>query len=336
MGVDLFFVLSGFLITTLLLQEHAATGRVSLRSFYRRRVLRLAPALVVVVALTPVVLWTLGDDRLGQTLRSVPSALFYVMNWQEAAGASGGMLSMTWSLAIEEQFYLLWPPVLVALLNAGRRRLAVVIAGAVVGYAWVARPLFLYGSDFLSNRAYFATDTRADGLMLGCLLALVLPALRARSLAVAAPAAGLLLAVMVLSPFPAGLVLVGFLGLVNLAATACVALVVVAPRCGLARLLRWKPLVEVGRRSYGIYLWHGLTILIGRAAYPDHPVAQAVLVLALTITAVQLSWQFVETPFLARRRQPAALPTTAASPSASVPEGASIATAAHRIPPRSQ
>ena len=171
LGVDVFFVLSGFLITWLLVQERLRTGGLALTRFYARRALRLLPALAVALPMAVLVAWMFDPARLGATLSEALSSLFYVSNWTAAAradnGLTTGLLTPTWSLSIEEQFYLVWPFLLAALLWAGGRRAALyatlVVAGAIAIHRTTVTTL---------GHVSLGTDTRADALLIGSALAL--------------------------------------------------------------------------------------------------------------------------------------------------------------------
>ncbi|HET9690764.1 MAG TPA: acyltransferase, partial [Acidimicrobiales bacterium] len=175
LGVDLFFVLSGFLITTGLVDEFDAGGGVVFGRFYVRRALRLLPAaLAVVLVALGLALATLHGDLRHQTLVGLPWIVLYAGNWARAVGASSlGVLANLWSLAVEEQFYLLWPVVLVAFLSrrVARERLAaalVALAAVEVAYREV-----LFHTGVSVERLVNGIDTHSDGLLLGCALALL-------------------------------------------------------------------------------------------------------------------------------------------------------------------
>ena len=171
LGLDMFFVLSGFLITALMLREQVQTGRLSFRAFYRRRMLRLLPALVVLLGAH----WcyslvaNLPQDIERETLLSVA---FYYLNWKIAVGQQiVADFRHLWSLSVEEQFYLVWPLVVASVLHV-RRRLSFVIIILVLAIVYVAiARAMLFASEISWDRLYVRTDARAEGLLVGALLA---------------------------------------------------------------------------------------------------------------------------------------------------------------------
>ena len=288
LGVDLFFVLSGFLITSLLLEEHDANGSIGLRAFWGRRARRLLPALFAMV--TAVMVFVVVDGRYGQStfiaafdlhaLRGQAVAtLLYVANWYDIAVhqsyfaqfAAPSPLQHTWSLAIEEQFYLVWPFVTALLVAGGlaaRRRLGVGVSCALAaGSTVLMAVIFLHGD---LSRAYYGTDTRLADLAVGTALAWLTarlprtPPRVAALLRVAGPVALAGLLVMMATAGTAGFGAGGvpyavmFEGGFLLASLLCV-LVIADVRCEgslLARGFALGPVVAVGLVSYGIYLWH--------------------------------------------------------------------------------
>ena len=318
LGVDLFFVLSGFLITTLLLEEHLTTGRLALGRFYARRGLRLIPAVVVVLACHVVWAVVTGVPR-GDETESVAFVLLYVANWAFAAGhlVAPGLAHM-WSLAVEEQFYLLWPLLLLLLLRFLPSRRAL-IAGLVIGVlASVVLSAVAWELDPNWRHLYVRTDLRVMTLLTGALLAVVLGARPLPSRLVwSAAVVGWV--VYLVSAQTMNLTTAWFYQggsiVVAIAAAAMVAGVVSGDGPGNA-VLASRPLVFLGRRSYGIYLWHlPVIVAVAHAGASWPPGLRVLVALSVTLAATVLSFRYVETPFLRLKRRFAA-PTPEASPAA--------------------
>ncbi len=327
LGVDLFFVLSGFLITSLLLEEWAGSGRINLAAFWGRRAKRLLPALFLVVA-------ALGLYLILNAILGGPGAnglidlsglrgdaiwtLLYANNWHLiyahqsyfAQFSSPSPLQHTWSLAIEEQFYLVWPLVLLLLLRFARRGWR--IAGAVLTVSLgvlssiLMAVLFQPGVD--PSRIYYGTDTRLFDLMAGATLAFLAasrrqPNARARrTLHVIAPSAAAVLAVFWVTAGTAGGLPTTFMfegGFLLCAALA--ALVIADARLtepgGFSRALAWPPLHFIGTISYGIYLWHWPVIVYLNGARTDLPTLPLDVVrIAVTLAVATASYYMVERP----------------------------------------
>jgi peptidoglycan/LPS O-acetylase OafA/YrhL len=250
-GVTLFFVLSGYLITSLLLAEKAKTGRVDLRAFYIRRALRLFPALaatLVVVAMLAVTGLMPQAAKEGVDYRVVVlGVICYVVNWVAVAGQSIGMLGHAWSLAVEEQFYIVWPALLLLGLRLGRTPLVLIL----LLLAFLDTPYRLLldlNGGFM--HVFVGTDSRGDALLLGCVLALLETHWHP-----VVGWAGLLGLALVTALWP------GDPGLgaqiMFIPAAAIVGTLAVA---GCPTVLAWPPLAFIGKISYGLYLWHGLVI----------------------------------------------------------------------------
>ena len=326
LGVDLFFVLSGFLITSLLLEEHEDNGTIRLSKFWGRRARRLLPALFCMVTL--VMVYVVFEGRYGQTdfvaaidlhqLRQLALAtLLYVANWELilqqhsyfAQFAAPSPLQHTWSLAIEEQFYLLWPFVTLGLLAKGlgqRRRLGI---GVSIGIAVFSTALMAYlfapGAD--PSRAYYGTDTRLGDLAVGALLAWLTarrpetPPRLAAALKVLGPLALVALLALMATAGNAGGVPSDFMfegGF--LAASVLCALVIADVRresSVIARGFRWRPVVAIGLASYGVYLYHWPVIVLFTGARTGLSGAGLLVArLALIAVLVLASYFLVELP----------------------------------------
>jgi peptidoglycan/LPS O-acetylase OafA/YrhL len=303
-GVDLFFVLSGFLITGILYD--ARGGAHFFRNFYMRRVLRIFPLyyafLFLVLVLLPIArpasaapagtqfwLWTY-----------LSNVLFARVGWEGMPGHTTHL----WSLAIEEQFYLLWPLALLVLLRVRRETALVIVVGLTLASgAWRG---FLFATGASVPRLYNGFDTHADGLLLGCALALAGRA-EWRRLALAWPlaVASLILAAALL-PWRHPLVYAGGLWFIALAATILIAAIASGHAVGLVRLLQLAPLAWLGVISYGFYLWHYpvLMLLRGHGGGLPGP-ALVVGAFAITLAAAVASWHLLESP--ATRLRPRAM-----------------------------
>ncbi len=310
-GVDMFFVLSGFLVSNVLLGEIDEHGRLRLGRFYARRVRRLLPAAVVVVTATSTVfLLTKSVVFRLPLVRDAQSALLYVANWRFlqqqndyfATGADKSPFLHFWSLAIEEQFYLLFPLVLLLLALAGRRRAWLPFVG-LGGLLLVSLGLQLYWSGADPNHAYYGTDARLYQLLAGALLACAMRAWQRPRRAVPrwAGAVGML----ALLGSASALLDVGPSGRGIVAAAASVLLVAGVtghPDGPLARALSRRTPVYLGRVSYGTYLWHWPTLLVVREVLHVRPLVLAVLAAALSTGLAALSYEVFELPI---RRAPA-------------------------------
>ncbi len=311
-GVDVFFVISGFLITRLLVAEHAAKGRIVLSQFWVRRARRLLPALALVVGVCSSVAFLIGGDVLVHLGRQVLGAATFSYNWLAIAAGSSyfdqsapELFRNLWSLAVEEQFYLGWPLLIVALLLVRKRAwMTVPVAALAAGSAVVMVALSLSGVD--ATRIYFGTDSHAFGLALGAALALAVSTgavHRASRIALPVVGSAAVLGLLFLAWWLAeGTDLAFRGGLFAVAALTGLAIVgAVSPGSWLGRVLDVAPLRWVGRRSYGIYLWHWPLIVLLTAGVPDWSregltLVRAGVALAVTLVLAALSYRFIEQP----------------------------------------
>jgi peptidoglycan/LPS O-acetylase OafA/YrhL len=315
LGVEVFFVISGYLITSLLLAERRRHGRIRLASFWARRIRRLWPALFAMLLITGLVVAVFYHEELGR-LKGDLFFGFYAENWwhifhgvsyfaQDTAAPLREPFQHLWSLAVEEQFYLIWPIELaVGLFLLGRRNFRyVILAQAALGYAlmvWLAA----HGS---TNHAYLGTETRMTGLLLGCLLAFSWSPYRLRGPAApnagrvldgAAAAALALLAVLffTLRFSNTGLYYWGFL--VVDAATIVLIAAIMHPSSRANRVLGWRPLRAVGLRSYGLYLWGIVVFEFTRPGIDWDPPSWLLWTvrIGLVVVITEASYRLLETP----------------------------------------
>jgi peptidoglycan/LPS O-acetylase OafA/YrhL len=313
-GVTVFFCLSGYLITTLLVRQ-LHTGTIDVRAFYRRRAARLCPALVVVVAVTIVVL-LVGRHNLsdGQILAPAAAAVTYttsLFDWSGHVFATHDYFNYTWSLSVEEQFYLLWPFALLW----GYRRSPRLFAALTVSFIGVSLALDLYlglsRSVKYDQHEYFGSDTNALPILVGSLLAIVvLNGWLSRTVRHLAP--GALLAVALLpvlayrnDTYRPSLVIVAGTGLTLVTLIG----VVTRPRSAAGSLLAQGPIRWLGERSYSIYLWNVLA-RIAVLTLLGHTLVGDLVWVVLFVLLGEVSFRYVERPLRARlsRRRGVAAP----------------------------
>ena len=335
LGVGIFFTLSGYLITDILLSQLSKIGKIKLGSFWLARARRLLPALFVMLVVVLAWVTIFGPPQTQKFRDSVVSAVFYVNNWQQVFGdvsyfarfEAPGPLNHLWSLSVEEQFYILWPFLLLLgtklvserpLASGVRPRLAVATLGLAFVSVILMAVLFEPGKD--PTRIYYGTDTRACELLFGAALAMVWPSRRlskriapqARKTLDWLGAAGLLVIFLMIwqtDQYSSFLYRGGFV-LLSIA-TVMVVAALAHPACRLGVLLGVKPLRWVGVRSYGIYLWHApIIVLTNPSDAPGPDPLRALLQVAAIFAVAALSWKFIEEPirhgaidrFFARRR----------------------------------
>jgi peptidoglycan/LPS O-acetylase OafA/YrhL len=320
LGVDVFFVISGYLITSLLLSERRRTGRVRLGRFWLRRARRLLPAVGVLIAVTMILAAIAEPGQLTELRGDAISSLAYVANWHYIFEHQSyfdqfqrpSLFRHLWSLSVEEQFYLFWPLAFAGGMGLlGRKRLALgVLAGAAASLAltWI---LFDPGD---ASRVYYGTDTHAAGLLIGVALALVWAPWQLRRAkpgrwsgplldAIGALAlAYLALSFLQVHDYDLALFHGGYLW-IALAGAAVIA-VLAHPTARLGGLLARPALVWLGLRSYSFYLWHWPLLALTRPGL-DVPLPRGVLIplqLLAALVLADLSYRFVELPFRGKRK----------------------------------
>ena len=315
LGVEVFFVVSGYLITLLLTREFTRSSTISLRDFWLRRARRLLAAVYALLAIVAVIVLVFYRDESANLAAQVWSALGYVTNWYFIASEQSyfavverpPVFQHLWSLAIEEQFYLVWPVIILGLCKViwSRTLIAFIIfAGAVASLAWMA---VLYDPVADPSRVYYGTDTRASGLLMGAALALLWrpaptwtrePKRTVTSLDLVG-GAGLVVLVacfLRLEEFDAFLYQGGF-AVVSIA-TLVVIMAAVHPSTAIGRLLARPALTWIGVRSYSLYLWHWPIFVFTRPGI-DQPLGlypTLVIRIVLTVIAAELSYRYVEVP----------------------------------------
>lgn len=315
LGVTIFFVLSGYLITNLLVNEYEKYGTIDLRNFWIRRFRRLIPALLIMLIL--VGFWiTLFQRSFLIGLRSeILAAIFYVSNWfyivQDHSYftkfSPASPLQHMWSLAVEEQFYIIWPLVLMVSLYfvRNKEKFALWILGGAIVSAIMMMIMYTPGED--PSRVYYGTDTRAFSLLIGAALAFVWPSRKlkenvtdeAKKLlnVVGAVSSSILILMFVFMHEEGPFLYYGGMFLASIVAAVLIA-TIVHPASRVGDILSFKPLLWIGVRSYGIYIWHfPIVILMGAGINGvDVPLWKTLFIIALTLLLAELSWRYVEDP----------------------------------------
>ena len=306
-GVTVFFVLSGYLITTLLRLEFEQTATLSIRGFYVRRFFRILPLFYTV--LTLVVIGTawfgLGTGAVDSTATLAQYA--HVTNYWSIFVPERPVMQGTgvyWSLAVEEHFYLLFPLLLLVMLRMGlsRKQMSIALLGICAAVlCW--RCVLVYGMNVTEERTYYATDTRIDSILLGCVLALARNPMLDRPIGPVA---------LRRSAIVASVVVLGTVAVRNeafretwrytiqsVAIVAIVAYVIAVPRSALGRVLNWKPVVTIGRLSFGLYLVHQVILFEFGKHFSQW--ATAILAAAASLVTAAFLYRAVELPALRLR-----------------------------------
>jgi len=300
LGVEIFFVISGFIITTLLLDEHERRGAISIRNFYRRRALRIIPALWVF--LSAVMLLAILGVLDGVTPGAFLSALTFTTNYSPWGDSNA--LAHTWSLSVEEQFYLIWPAVLVVTLKRHGRVTAAKLAMALIMLSPIIRVLtHLSGNEFFAAHIYYMLHTRMDALMFGCLLALVVgtPSFEklynsVKRLILPSALCVFLLSPLAIAQFGGSYLYTGGHSIEG--ATIAMALIWLVRNPGsiAGKPLNTRVAVSIGTISYGLYLWQELML-------KTNLMHGAAIGIICTFGAAALSYVLVEKPCLIIRHR---------------------------------
>ncbi len=305
-SLDSFFVLSGFLITALLLREQARRGKIGIGPFYRRRVLRLLPALYVVVAANAI--FALAIHRWMHTeTQSIFSVLFYYSNYYSSTAANplspklAAGYQHLWSLSFEEQFYLVWPWMTIALLTIRMRlRTVTIILLSLIALVAIHRYI-LYEDTHRWWSLFYRTDTRADSILWGALLAHIW--VRGREPKRGLTVAGWIAAAFLIACLPYAtqegpmVYWGGFIGID--VACAVLILAILDGKWAARHFFELKPLVALGMVSYGFYLWH-LPVFFAIRYFDPHwnYVVRVVVAICLTLGLTLLSWFLLERPLM--------------------------------------
>lgn len=310
-----FFVISGYLITSLLLKEYDDTGIIKLKSFWIRRLKRLLPAVIVLLMVVGTATLLLKSDNIIRVKHDIIAAIFYVSNWWYIAKDvnyfeqfSFMPLKHLWSLAIEEQFYIFFPVILVTLLLTIKKRYKIGFIFWGVSIISLGLMMFIYSINGDHSRVYFGTDTRLQTLLLGVILAFLWPPFKLKNdppkvvKYVIDSIGSLSFIVLILLFFiindetnwiyDGGFYLISILTLFIIAS-------VVHPSTWIAKIFSNPVLVFIGKRSYSLYLWHFAVISFVHSYYVDGqiPVYVYFIDISLTIIFAELSYRFIETPF---------------------------------------
>lgn len=319
LGVTMFFVLSGYLITGLLISEIETTGTVDLKAFWVRRIKRIVPAVLFAIVGTAALCTLLNHALLTKMRPDILPTVFFFNNWWQiihnvsyfdALGAPSP-LAHTWSLAIEEQFYLVWPVILMLIVHRGAKKGTIAKGCAIAALVSVVLMAVMFNPAEDPSRVYYGTDTRAFSLLIGAILAFIWPyqkladdagsAMTDRARLGLDVMGGLALLGLVLlvafsngfSPFiyRGGLLLCSLL-------TALFIACIVHPGSLIGRVFALKPLVWVGQRSYSMYLWHFPILLLLEPPHVNEgtPIYLMAIELAAIFTFAHFSYEYVENP----------------------------------------
>jgi peptidoglycan/LPS O-acetylase OafA/YrhL len=308
LGVDTFFVLSGFLITSILLSEREKTGKISLKNFYLRRGVRLVPAFwvyLLVVYFAGEYFLTKENFLLTTDSYNYISAIAYLTNWYNITGTPTALLSHIWSLAVEEQFYIIWSSVLyLAYKEKKNNRQILKFTLGLIGVLIIIRAGRAFaGTEF--EVLYFSTDSRMDGLLIGCVTAFVFKwkliseeFYKTKNFSHYATLC-LCLSVMIFLVFAREDLALYYGGFSIFSLCVAVMILWLVKRSGtfVHRILEFRPLIWIGQVSYGLYLWHNVMFDFSRKTFVSAE-AKILFGFALTFIVCAASFYLIEKPFL--------------------------------------
>jgi peptidoglycan/LPS O-acetylase OafA/YrhL len=309
LGVDMFFVLSGFLITSILLKEWSYDQNVNLKNFYIRRLCRLMPAVLFLALMLFFITLFLDDYKAEKTFQGIWLTLSYSSNWLYAFDlvSANNPLGVTWSLAIEEQFYFVFPLLLLFVLKIGLRKQIIIFITifSIIIIALNRKILFDHGASI--QRLYYSSDTRADALLIGCLTAflLVWNLQLIKKLEKQIKAFGLISITFLVYLFSVSnwsddlfYTYGGYTLVALLVSDLLIVLVAFQPTWAI-KILSFSPLLQLGRLSYGLYLWHWTIryFIYDNQTLPDSNL-QISAVIILSLLFAIFSFYIVERPFL--------------------------------------
>lgn len=315
LGVDTFFVISGYLITSLLLKEFEETGRIDLKQFWLRRLKRLVPAMLVLVGVVSMMTLILKPDQIVNIKHDAFAAIFYVSNWWYIITDVNYFeqfafmpLKHLWSLAIEEQFYIVFPVILSILLFTVKKYRNVSLIFLVVSLISLLCMVLISQPHMEHSRVYFGTDTRLQTLLLGVLLAFIWPPFKLKvnppkPLKHTIDCVGIVASLGIIALFifvddTSDWIYNGGFYLISVL-TLFVILSVVHPTAYFAKMVGNPVLVFIGKRSYSLYLWHFPVISFIHSYYVAGQIPAYVYLIDIVITCIfaELSYRYIETPF---------------------------------------
>lgn len=319
LGVDMFFVLSGFLITSLLVREFNVTGRISLKGFWLRRFRRILPAALIVLSICTAIVALIGGDLAVGIREQFLGTFFFVNNWTQIATSQTyfapnevQVFAHYWSLAVEEQFYLIWPLLMLGVFAISRRkpkRLPIAVS-LILAIASAVAMALLYSPGEDPTRVYYGTDTHAFGLLIGAMLSLLMTSTDKDMDADSWPAANK----GILAGTVGAFALVGYLaqlvwmgadrdftyrgGLVLTSVLGAAMIWAVVRESGpLTWIFRTRVMRWLGQRSFSLYLWHWPVVMIVHALSDAPSWLLGLLSLPLSCLLAEVTYQFVENPF---------------------------------------